>query len=647
MPAPVLCEVTPVSGDAASEDRVLPWHARVPAEALAMVVAWVGLVVVVRRDAGLDGAAFMIGLLALVPPLVVCGVQRLPLGVLGLAAALPAGVLATAALAPGGAVDVQRAGTYAYGALAALVVMAYARTATRRSAVAVALLLVVLDQFTVAWLPWWGSEDAGTLMIGTFYWHNQFGAFCAGGAVLALGFALLADQRARWLGVGMAAFAVLGVLLSGSRASLFALLAAVASLALLAWWARGARRTATWLLITSAATLALGSLLVSPLFFPERGSPWGPMSARLTEGSLDSHTTARWEFWLAAMEIFRASWLTGPGLGTFGDLSRAHVPVGVGLSADPHNELMRALAEGGLLSGGPLLAALVAVLVMAGRKLSTLRQIPRRAIAADPARWAALCATGALMAHALVDFDWRYPALIGLAGAMTGLAAAGVTAPQRHRDVPVPRAGRTAVALLVVAVAVAAGFTGAALHERAERALAAPGVSDDRAAWSSAFPDHRLAVKVMLDESTDPAGRAWARAVLADRAQVDPPLALTVASSYLADRQETEALRLARTAAAMGGERNTPWVLGYAALLGEAGQGELASATAATAVAVQSQQTGETASNRLLAFSLAERIVTTDEAAACVQELTEQGRAAAQGVLPVACSDFTNGEALP
>jgi hypothetical protein len=155
--------------------------------------------------------------------LALCRAWRLPLTWLLLCAALPVSIIVTAAVAPGGWAGSERSAAYGYGALTFAAVVAFARTPVRRLAAALALALVVLDQFAQSWLAWWGSQNPFRMLAGSFNWHNQYGAFCAAGFVVCFVLALTAEpRRLRSVAVFVAAVLATGLLGSASRASVIA-----------------------------------------------------------------------------------------------------------------------------------------------------------------------------------------------------------------------------------------------------------------------------------------------------------------------------------------------------------------------------------------------------------------------------------------
>ena len=235
-----------------------------------LVVAMLGALHVSRQGAGLAGVSVLVGIASAIPLYVAGRGWRLPWWLQLGAAALPASVILIA-LADGGWTGAGRAGRYAWGALLLLALAAWATSPRRRLLAAAAAALLVLDQYTVAWFPWWGSGDPLTLMLGTFYWHNQFGVYCAAGAAVGVVLAMLARGAFSLLGGVVAVFAGTGVLASGSRADLALLLAALAVAAVLAFVGRRWRGLLAWGGVV-VGTVLVSRIMASALFFPDASS---------------------------------------------------------------------------------------------------------------------------------------------------------------------------------------------------------------------------------------------------------------------------------------------------------------------------------------------------------------------------------------
>lgn len=578
VPEPTVVEPT-VARPAARSDR-----AREAAEYAAFAVLVLGAGWVERHGAGLEGFwSVAPGLLATLPLIVVSRGWRLPLPWLLVAAALPVSIIATAALAPGGWAGAERSAAYGYGSLTFVALAAFARTSARRLAAAVALALLALDQFAQSWLAWWGSQDPTRMLTGTFNWHNQYGAFAAAGVVLCSALALTAPaRRVRALAVFVGSILATGLLASASRASVLAAAAACAVALLLAMRSVGVARATSRAAVVAGASLAVGLFLRSPLFFPQWSWPWTPLVGRSVADSasgsssyqpLSGNASARLSYWQSGVDMATDHPLVGTGLSTFGDASRWSMPLGVRRSVDPHNELVRAGAEGGLVGGLPLALVLVLALALAALHLRAWWRQPASAIT-DPAALASLLAAAVLVTHALVDFDWSYPTLAMAAGWCLAVAAAAI-------PVLAPASSR-AVAAGALVITLLASMAGSGVAARSRNALVESATSATdatraqqalRAAWQPVAPDHRLpAMAVTLAWRDAQPAPEWALGALGPRAAVDSIAAVTLSRAEFSRGDRGAGLERLRQLARRDPVRAPDLVLAYADLLARDGR---------------------------------------------------------------------------
>ncbi|HEX8498008.1 MAG TPA: O-antigen ligase family protein [Actinomycetales bacterium] len=409
----------------AVEDAVLARTPRERAEVASFLLLAAGAAWTSRRGAGLDASwSVTVGMASTLPLLVVCRAWRLPAAWLALALALPLSVLLTALVVPEGT-GAARAVAYGYGSVAFVAVAAFARTPARRLLATGALALVVLDQLAQSWLAWWGSQDPTRMLTGSFNWHNQYGIFCGAGLVVCAGVAVLSmTGRVRAAAVAVGSVLLTGLLGSASRGSVLLVAVALGLLLVIALRAVGPARAVVRLTGFVVAGLAVGLLLRSPLFFATWSMPWAPLVSRSVldpaapSGAFQPATgnaSARFSMWDAAWRLFLDRPLTGWGLETYGERSDRYMPPGITRSVDPHNELLRAAAEGGLIQVLPLLAVLLVAAAVGLVHLWRVLRVPARA-SADAGRVAALLACTVLIAHSLMDFDWSYPTLVMAAG---------------------------------------------------------------------------------------------------------------------------------------------------------------------------------------------------------------------------------------
>ncbi len=156
----------------------------------------------------------------------------------------------------------------------------------------------------------------------------------------------LFDARSIWLAASICLMLV-ALVASLSRAGLVGLVSAILAGAYL----RG-RRTgspaATWAIAALGLAVAVAAVRVNPLEVMQRfGASGGAAAYRL-------------DIWRATMPVVRDFWLTGSGAGTFETVMLVYqrTPSLFRINA-AHNQYLQVAAEGGLLIGTPVVAALV------------------------------------------------------------------------------------------------------------------------------------------------------------------------------------------------------------------------------------------------------------------------------------------------
>jgi hypothetical protein len=189
--------------------------------------------------------------------------------------------------------------------------------------------------------------------------------------------------------------AVLGVVLAAVGAGVFAL----------------ARRPAPDWVPRVAAWAALAGLVAGlAVAAPRLDDAWdefrNPPSVQVTADPsrlADLSSNHRWTWWTQAWSIFRADPLGGTGAGTY-ELARRPIREDTLGPIDPHNLVLKALAETGIVGLLLLLGAGAAAVRVAVGAL-------RRTAGEEHAAAAALVAGGAAwLVHALVDMPWEYAA---------------------------------------------------------------------------------------------------------------------------------------------------------------------------------------------------------------------------------------------
>ena len=460
---------------------------------LAMIV-WARLVT--GRTGGRDAGALVYGPLSLLPALVAL---RPSLRHLRPLAALVVSSLVVCFFAPFGFVGGETVALAAYSAAAYALVRAFAVTTDRRHTVAGAVCLVSLDQFSQGFLAWWGGRDPHHLMLGTFYWHNQFAAFLLPGVIIGASLAVFGGRIDRIIGFVSAPVCLAGVIYSASRASMVIALAGLLTVAVVAVLAPDRADRVKPVGLLALACVGTMFFFTSPIFFPHWASPFGATDDHNVATPVGMATGDRLDFWGAAVGEYLDRPLLGGGFGSYGELSGNYLPVASLRTAAAHNAPLQALAEGGTLWGLSVVICMVALGIGALRRaVPVLRR-------ASQDRAVALGGTVTLLAlllHACVDFDWSYPTLVISTAVVGGLV---LSVPRRvDPAVPARRTGARvrwaataagcAGLLLGAQIAHAHDATGLAIN-KAIRQLSTQGASAGAArvmATRSWFPDVRI-----------------------------------------------------------------------------------------------------------------------------------------------------------
>ncbi|HZT65530.1 MAG TPA: O-antigen ligase family protein [Acidimicrobiales bacterium] len=404
--------------------------------------------------------------------------RRLTPTTLALAGAVPLGALVVCLVTPLHFDYSRDLAVWGYGAAAAVAFFGFARTLDRREALGSAVCVIGFYEFWKSFVAWKGGNDPSAHMLGTFYEQDMFGAFMMGCALLGLGLALRGRSWARLVGLVTTPVAAAGVVFSASRASegllgvLFLVGAAVVIPASRARW----RDAGTWLAVGAVAA-GLVVLLTSPLVFPGRGH-WGTAGISATTSRTGGDSAGfsfktRTIYWKVAVDDFTAHPLVGQGFGSYGLTFGEHgmVQQGARASRYAHDGVLQNLAEGGLVAGLPLAAAVLGVGFLAVEALlasTWLREAEGAVIGGG------LAALG-LAVHALVDFDWTFPALAGLL--VVAAACSRRQTERRWRVSVLPAAwivGVGAVAVTAVSIYPVAAYTAVTRRvQAAERAASA------------------------------------------------------------------------------------------------------------------------------------------------------------------------------
>jgi O-antigen ligase len=400
--------------------------------------------------------------------------------VLVVAACISVVALVVCLVTPPGWFGSDRAASYGLAAAMFVMVAGFARTRQRRAAIAALVVLGGGVQFLWAFLPWVGGGDSTAEMVGTFYWHNQFGAFLLAPVILGASFALANKAPWRLLGWIVVPFAVAGVVYSTSRGSQLALAVVWVCLAVLALRVRqGARRAVGRFILLSLLCVAVTFLIAGPPFFASWHLPWQATQARsATGGSLVDNSGYRVHMWRESVSVFTHNPIVGVGYGALARAAAKVTPAGWPRSPLSHDDYLQSLADGGLLLGLPFLIGCGWVAFRLARQLFS---VARRRVA-DPGRVGIALAAATMMAHAAIDFDWSYPAFFATAAVVVGLAVS----PAAVRRTSSPGSGRSRLTPMVaIAVLVAAVVTGAVAGHGGGIKLAVPTSAPTSAVASS------------------------------------------------------------------------------------------------------------------------------------------------------------------
>ncbi|HJO06306.1 MAG TPA: O-antigen ligase family protein [Chloroflexota bacterium] len=254
-----------------------------------------------------------------------------------------------------------------------------------------------------------------TRAYGTFEQPNPFAGYLVLQLPFALAGALIWNGKWRWLALGVAALAMVGIVLSLSRG---AWLGGVVGMLVAGWLAAGMSRG---LLKWAGLVVAIGLAF----FLLSRGSGVVPATAGTilsgerdlvdlasNSGSADFAVMQRVAFWVAGARMVADRPLTGVGLGNFDE---GYPDYNIGIWDESlghaHNFYLNLAAEAGLISAG------LFVVFLGGVMLRGLRAGGR----APASRVALIGATGSLTAfaaHSLVD-----SVFVGGLGLILGVAA--------------------------------------------------------------------------------------------------------------------------------------------------------------------------------------------------------------------------------
>lgn len=249
-------------------------------------------------------------------------------------------------------------------------------------------------------------------LTGAFYWPNPAAAYLIPGLLLCV-YGLSNTGRARWGWAALLSLLGTAFTLTGSRGAGLVLVM-VGAIYLLAQ--RGTKRFwITFLFsILSVIVLTMGLLQLRQIQSP-KAVP-APISTPLVQSvpAGGQSATDRLSYLKNSMLLFLQHPLSGVGAGAFGDVNPGVQDRPSGYSVSAHNIYVQTLAELGLIGGLLLLWVLLTI------AWGTLRGLVRSGGVTVPLALGLL----ALLLHAGLDIDARYPAFLALAALLAGLVYA-------------------------------------------------------------------------------------------------------------------------------------------------------------------------------------------------------------------------------
>jgi O-antigen ligase len=382
--------------------------------------------------------------------------KELRVGVLALAAAVALAALAVCLVTPPGFFGATRAAAYGLAAATFVAVASYARSLRRAYLIVAIVLLAGAAQFYWSFRPWQGGQDQIVAMVGTFYWHNQFGAYLLAPALLGLSLIVRHRTPWHWAGWIVAPLSIAGVVYSSSRGSMMVVAGGWLLIGVLAVRVRPNRGALLRWLGASVLATGVAVAIAGPPFFASSASPFAAAQARASSGeTADLNGNYRLHMWRESLTVFEHNPLAGVGYGALTPAAETLTPANWPRSPLSHNDYLQSLAEGGLLLGLPFLIACSGVGI---GLLRVVRSKTRRRLV--DVRTGAAIAAAALMVHAAIDFDWTYPALFTLGAVVAAVAIAPVLRrpePFDRQTVAMIVSGRRSIALPVVCCTFLAG----------------------------------------------------------------------------------------------------------------------------------------------------------------------------------------------
>jgi tetratricopeptide (TPR) repeat protein len=273
-----------------------------------------------------------------------------------------------------------------------------------RTVIGGCLIGALIMQTVWGFFVWWGGGDPADNQSGTFFAPNQYAGYLLLLAPLLIAPALSVKARREASAWGlMGSLVCLGVLFSGSRGGMVALVLGVIATVFLAA-RQGGREVLVRGLLFVGVAVGLGLFLTSSLLLSDRSTETSssPLDSVESKGSASPSTRMRIHWAEGAVRIGDRHPITGSGLGTYGDMLVQVQEPSWFWSRYAHNQYAEAFAEGGVLFA---LGVVAIPLIAFGTGLERLNLGGASPLSIGA--WGGLVGGSA---HLVVDHDWSFPA---------------------------------------------------------------------------------------------------------------------------------------------------------------------------------------------------------------------------------------------
>lgn len=381
-------------------------------DSIGLAAALLGLGYALLHSGGRDAGAATVATVLALPAVFLGRAWRRAAPIeLAACAAIPLAAILVPLMTPLALSNVADLNVYFYAPVLYLGLRGYVIDSKRRRLLMIGLLILGVFEIAQILPAWRGHNSTTAQVIGTFFWHNAFGAFSASIATFALAVAVWSDGPERLFSAIVAATFLATTVLSTSRASELLLALAVACLVAVTAIRRDARSAAT------LGVVLLAGFGVFHLFTDLVAGPGGALTHAVTapDRNFGGSEASRLYWWTSALKLFATSPIASHGFGSFALLGPHYAPTTAPWSRWAHSGPLQALADGGLLLGLPVLAITGA---MALAFIRVVGRAARQGARVNGVRLGAAVGGLVLLAHACLDFDWQYPVLFALPGVM-------------------------------------------------------------------------------------------------------------------------------------------------------------------------------------------------------------------------------------